>query len=130
MRQALRIGLAAAAAVFVGACDILPPDCSTSVEPAIVVFVREIATGESAAAGARGAVRDGAYTDSLRPFMYAGADPASLLSFRAADERPGTYEVTILKDGYAPWVRSGVRVTRGTCHVNTVTLDAFLERMP
>jgi hypothetical protein len=120
-------GLVAALALWAGGCGLLDPVvCTTGIEPAILVWVYDAATGEPAAYGAEGTVRDGAYVDPLRPAVHASPDPTSLLSFRAADERPGTYEIRVAKDGYEPWVRTGVHAGMGTCHVRTVDLDAHL----
>ncbi len=45
-----------------------------------------------------------------------------------AGERPGVYTITVRKDGYADWTRSGVTVTMtlDRCHVQGVHLDAAL----
>ena len=34
-------------------------------------------------------------------------------------DRPGTYSVTVSKEGYLDWFRDGIVVTEGFCHVNT-----------
>lgn len=101
--------------------------CTASVEPAVVVEIRDARTGAAIAAGARGAVRDGLYLDSLRPYASSGTFPDGLYSRRAADERPGTYVVEVQHLGYRPWMATGVQVDRGECHVGTRTLRAALE---
>jgi hypothetical protein len=102
--------------------------CTTSVEPAIVVEIRDAADATPLAAGARGVVRDGAYTDSLRP--YGSTIEGDMLTRAAADERAGTYAVEVTHPGYGTWQQLGVRVTRGGCHVETVNLVAELGRAP
>ncbi len=102
--------------------------CTTSVEPGIVVAIRDARDGAPLAAGARGAVREGSYTDSLRPAV--GTGEGVLLSRAAAFERPGTYVVTVAHPGYAAWERRGVRVLQGDCHVETVHLVADLDATP
>ena len=59
-------------------------------------------------------------------------EPDTLQSpwLRGAYERAGSYSVLVLKDGYVPWSRSGVRVFEDKCHVITVSLEARLERNP
>jgi hypothetical protein len=99
-----------------------PVVCTANFAPAIVVEVRDGA-GQPAADGARGAVHDGAYVDSLRPNVW---DGGQLLGFRAAYERAGTYTVTVEKPGYQSWQVDGVRVTRDECHVRTQRLVATL----
>jgi hypothetical protein len=102
-------------------------DCDTGIAPAIVVEVRNANTGEPAAAGALGTVRDGTYMDSLYQYSFAGAVP---LSLAGADERPGTYTVTIEKAGYETWTVTGVTVGDSNCHVETVNLTAELAPIP
>jgi hypothetical protein len=101
-------------------------DCTASLEPAIVVEVRDARTGAALAAGARGAVRDGTFVDSLTPYQSATADPRDMYSRRAANERPGVYAVEVRQSGYRPWDTSGVRVPRDVCHVRTQRLRALL----
>ena len=45
-------------------------------------------------------------------------------------ERAGVYEVMAGKAGYLTWKQDGVRVTKDRCHVQTVRLDALLQRPP
>ena len=99
--------------------------CTDSVEPAVVVEIRDSIDETPIAAGASGRVRDGVFTDSLR--AYGSLTPGTLLSRAGADERPGRYLVEVQHPGYADWSESGVRVDRNACHVTTVTLQARLE---
>ncbi len=73
-----------------------------------------------------GYARDGSYVDSLR--AYGSNGQGVLLSLRGANERPGTYTVVILKDGYQTWKKEDVRVRADECHVRTVSLTAELIR--
>lgn len=108
-------------------CDVLDPGiCTTDVQPAIVVQVRDAATQAPAASGATGVVRDGSFTDPMQPLDLG----ENALELRGALERPGTYTVTIDKPGYRQWEQQGVRVRDGSCHVRTVTLQASLVRAP
>lgn len=101
--------------------------CTASVEPAIVVEIRDARTGAAVAANARGAIRDGAYVDSLRPAAFTGVDTTSMFSRAAGLERAGTYDVEVVRAGYQPWRMDDVRVRRDECHVVTRHLDARLE---
>jgi hypothetical protein len=105
-------------------CDVLDPGiCTTDVRPAIVVQVRDAATQAPAASGATGTLRDGSFGTVIRP------DPGeNALGMRGAEERPGTYAVTVDKPGYQQWKQENVRVRDGSCHVRTVTLQASLVR--
>ena len=120
-----------AAGVLTGCNDPLgQPVCTASLDPGVVVEIRDAATGASIADAARGSVREGAYIDSLRPFGSLGPGPGTLFSRRAADERVGIYSIEVLHDGYLPWTAEGVRVTRGVCHVRTQTLRADMIPVP
>jgi len=98
--------------------------CTLNIVPGVVVKVYDAATGLPTAAGARGSVTDGAYTDSLRGAGMTAE--GTLESLAGADERPGLYTVQVHKAGYVDWSRSGVLVRQGTCHVQTVVLTANL----
>lgn len=115
--------------MVIGGCRIFTDDtlCPTVVSPAIVVEIRDARTGIPIAQGAQGAVREGAYVDSLRP--YGGIspdDPATLVSLQAALGRQGTYTVDVQRAGYLAWTTAGVRVARDQCGVRTVVLHADL----
>lgn len=51
-------------------------------------------------------------------------------SIYAAGERAGTYDITITKTGYETWDTNDLIVNEDECHVNTVTVDAFLVPNP
>jgi hypothetical protein len=115
------------ALVAVG-CDLLAPGpCSLEARAGIEVEIRDARTGAPIAADARGAVRDGAYLDSLGPGRLAQPPATGMISRMAAHERAGTYAVEVLHDGYQPWTADGIRVRRGRCHVATVLLRADLS---
>ena len=123
-RTALLLPVAFVAVTFAAAgCD-FPSYCTMSIEPAIEVEVRDAVTEARAATGARGTVRDGDFVDSLR---FSRGNDDGWLWLRAADERPGTYDVRIEKPSYKTWERSRIRVRDGECHVRTVELEARLE---
>lgn len=111
------------AAALLSACD-TTGICDMSAHAGIVIEIRDSATNAPLAATARGAVRDGAYVDSLKP---AGIENFTLISRAAAYERPGTYEVEVVHPGYATWQRIGVVVHPGACHVQTAMLQALLQ---
>lgn len=96
--------------------------CTAQFVPGIVVEVLDSATKASLVQGARGAVQEGAFIDSLHPLS-----PTAL---QAAGERPGTYTVTVVHPGYIDWSRPDVQVHEGVCHVQTVTLQALLQQTP
>jgi hypothetical protein len=108
------------------ACEFNGP-CTTSVEPGLIVRVLDSATGAPAAHDASGLAVDDEYQETLR--NPAPEDPAAELLY-GADEREGTYTVSVAKVGYQPWVREGVQVTGDECHVRTVNLEARLISSP
>jgi hypothetical protein len=103
-----------------------PRMCALSISPAVVVEVRDARTGSFIAADAHGAVREGSYVDSLRPYTFGSSDPASLQSLQAALGRTGTYSIEIEHPGYQRWTISGIRVTKESCGVRTARLRASL----
>jgi hypothetical protein len=112
-------------AAMLSACSDTTATCPPRVPlPAVDVEIREAGTDLPLAAAARGAVRDGAYTDSLQPGR---SDGGVLVSRRAAFERPGIYTVEIVAPGYAMWQRTGVVALEGACGVVSATLLAILE---
>jgi hypothetical protein len=123
-RAAVRNSILASIVILAGVtgCGLLV-DCDTGIAPAVVVEVRDAVTGAPAAADARGIVRDGTYSDSL--YLYEFRDDVPL-SLAGADERPGTYTVTLEKPGYETWTVSAIRVNDSNCHVQTVFLTAEL----
>jgi len=112
-------GLLAVSSIAVACSKDSPGEpCAPFVFYAVWVSVHDDATGARLDT-ARGFIRDGGYVDSLLIDEGVG---------RAGEERPGTYEVVVLKDGYKTWRQSGVAVTRDECHVVTVRLDVSLEK--
>jgi hypothetical protein len=99
------------------ACFLAPRDCDMSAHPAIRLDVRDSVTEATVTEGIRAIARDGTFADTtlFRPVQL-------------AHERPGTYTVTVEKEGYQTWSRTGVRVRDGECHVRTVDLIARLKR--
>jgi hypothetical protein len=120
---ALSVVAAACAAAITASCGLAsePYLCTASVEPAVIVEIRDARSGAPLAAEARGVVRDGAYVDSLRPAESSGV---ALYSRRAADERAGTYAIEVQRIGYQTWTASGISVGRGDCHVETRRVTA------
>lgn len=115
-------------------CDILESRtgvlCTDNFERGLEVRVQDSLTGAPAASGAMLIARDGAYADTAVVPPTAANPDAWVLA--AAGERPGTYTVTVTKDGYLTWERTGVvvRMDDYGCHVVTVELVARLQRTP
>lgn len=124
----MRLGLLSLVGVLAGCGDGGTRLCTASIEPALVLRVVDAGTGQPIADGARGAVVEGEFTDTLRPY---GSDGAGILvSLAAADERPGTYQVWVERQGYQPSSFVAPPVEAGSCHVETLTLDVRLVPAP
>ena len=103
---------------LIAACDLLGPRvCNTIALPAISLDVRDSVTDATITEGFRAIARDGTF-----------ADTALFPPPQLAHERAGTYTVTVEKEGYQTWSRTGIRVRDGECHVRTVDLVARLKR--
>src|SRR6185436_13190337 len=89
--------------------------------PAIDLEIRDSVTSAPIAENAVATVLDGAFGDSLS--LCRQASGGAWLSRCGADERAGTYDILVLHPTHQFWSAHGVQVTRGACHVNTVTLQ-------
>lgn len=116
---------AALLSLTLAGCDVFSPRaCDLGIEPAVEVEIVDAESGEPVAQGAKGVIRDGAYVDSLRPYRSRG--DGTVLSLGAGDARSGVYRVEVVRDGYAPWQRDGVRARRGDCGLETAHVRAAL----
>jgi hypothetical protein len=106
---------------LLAACgDPLGQDCTTDVQPAVAVQIRDARTAAVLTGPATAIAREGAYADTAE--IVAGDSWA-----RLALEREGVYDITVRKAGYREWERAGVPAFDGQCHVQTVTVRADLE---
>ena len=128
MRSKRIVVLVLAAASMTGCSLIFDPGvCTANVAPGVNVLVQDSASGARVASGAQLIARDGAYADSSSyPANHPELDSSPL---QGAFERGGTYSVTVRRAGYRDWTRNNVSVTKGACHVNTVTLTALLQQV-
>jgi len=100
--------------------DNAPQPCTDEVAPALKVIVVNAATAATLGAGITVTATDGTYIDELD---YV----AEVNEFRGADERAGTYIVTVTGTGYDPYVSQPVTVTEDECHVLTQTVNVALQ---
>lgn len=121
MTSLMRLAVFLIVALAATAClDPIGSACTTEVAHSIVVEVRDSVTNEPAALGATLLVQT---PEGLEP--AAGHGHALLITW--GEERSGTFDVTVRKEGYHDWVRRGVPVPSGTCHVQTANLIARLQ---
>lgn len=132
-RRSLALVPAAAACVLLGlqasGCSDGPVFCTAELVPGIAIKIVDAETGAAAACGASAWLVSGSWSELLDDAWNCSA-PDSLQSpwIEGAFERAGSYTVLVLKDGYVPWSRTGVRVSGYDCHVQTVNLEARLVR--
>lgn len=123
-RSQYRSWLMSAAALLAACAPEKPVQlCEYWVLPAIAVEASDASTGTALTATVQGVVREGTYSDSLQ-LCTVGKYPGTRC---AAFERPGTYDVEVRHQGHSTWTTRGVVVTNGSCHVNTVVLQAKLS---
>ena len=94
--------------------------CDLSIPAGLHVTVADAATGESLGASATGTAVGGDTTYTFVALPNSGA--------LIADAFVGTYTVRIEVPGYTPYVRTGVRVRRDECSVQTTSLTARMTR--
>jgi hypothetical protein len=95
--------------------------CPAIVVPSLHVEVVDAATGANLVAGATGTWVTGSESGALEDQERSGQ---RLTAFGPA----GRYGVVVQHAGYAAWGRDNVRVNRGRCGPETVTLRAALVR--
>lgn len=115
--------LISALALSLAACDLFSPQpvCTAEAYAAIALEVRDSVTNAHVGGGSLIVASDGSYADTASTSINRAI-------YGLAYERAGTYTVSVQKPGYQPWSRAGVQVTRGECHVNTVSLVARLQQ--
>ena len=130
VRTLILLCLILAFSVTVSACDSMgdaPVACPDVLTFAIEVEIRNAETGAPEADNATGRITDGDDVETMEPaarIEYQGRPV--LLSLRGAEERAGTYNVLIEKQGFEPWTRTGVEPEVGECGVETERLEAKL----
>ena len=83
-------------------------------------------TGLPISCGASSVILDGEFFDKVKNPSGSGCDDSTALL--GAYEREGTYEVSVFKEGYLDWRVEDISVSSNVCHVNTVTIQAYLEK--
>jgi hypothetical protein len=100
--------------------------CTTEYVPALSIDVFDKETGLPNACGVTVVVQDGDYIEEIS--NEAGNNCQEDFTFKAAGERAGTYDITVSKEGYIDWVHYDTEVTENICHVNTISVQAYLEK--
>lgn len=118
--------------VVLAGCENFPfrgTDCTLIANYGLAVSVVDSITNAPRGAGALVTATDGSFTESTRGGIptAGAAEPKTLY---LVSERKGTYNITVTRDGYALWQKSGVKVTGDECHVRTQEITARLKALP
>lgn len=101
--------------------------CTEEMVPSLRVEVFDKETGFPNACGSTlWVIRSGG--DFTQITNEAGDNCLNTFTFEAAFEEEGIFDLYITKEGYMDWHHYAVNVSSNVCHVNTVTLQAYLEK--
>jgi hypothetical protein len=118
----IRAGVVALLTVAATGCgDYGGHACTASVDPSIILEIRDSVSGVGLADQALTTVTDGGFTDTLE--YFASGDPGWQ---SGPSERAGTYDIAVTVAGYQVWTRDNVVVEEGVCHVRTQRILARL----
>ena len=98
--------------------------CPQVVNPGIAITVLDDQSGEAASCGASATLQESSYEETLTHPEEVTCEPQHTL--QGAFERPGFYNVSVMKEGYENWYAYDVEVSSGVCGVETVELEARL----
>ena len=100
--------------------------CTEEFVPGIRVNVFDKETGFPSACGAKLIIyyEDGTVEEMINYTNDCEED----FTFAGAYENEGVYDIKITKEGYMDWNQLDVQVTANLCHVNTITLQAYIEK--
>lgn len=129
MKSVFGLMLTAFAALLLSACngdddnDIV---CTTEARAGIVITVYDEESGNSLCE-VNGTAHDtnSDFEKDLQNFEELNCSSSHL---SGVYEREGTYQVIVFKEDYEDWVSSDIIVTGDECHVETQTLDVYLEQ--
>ena len=130
MKSKLIITLSIISFVLFGCKEKLTGDgdtvvCTTQAVPAIVIEVFDKQTGEAISCGATAIITDGSFSETVENIDNDNCSDQSTL--QGAHEREGVYDIIVSKENYQDWTASSVEVSASVCHVNTITLQVYLE---
>lgn len=103
-----------------------PISCTANIPPAIEVSVVDKETNQTVICGATIIIEDTNYSEELTHPPYEPCENNYVTSGGLG--RTGIYNVHVYKEGYLDWSVYNIEVTSGTCGVNTVRVEAILEK--
>ena len=100
--------------------------CTASIDPAIRIQVLDKETGFAISCGAKAVISEGDFSEEVENPAGENCNDSQMLI--GADERSGTYDLMVSKEGYLDWYATNIQVSANLCHVNTVTVQAYMEK--
>lgn len=100
--------------------------CIAVVSPAIEVSVVDKETKQTIICGSTIIIEDTNYSQELGHPRYEPCE--NNYSTAGGLGRTGIYNVHVYKEGYLDWSIYNIEVTAGVCGVNTVSIEALLEK--
>lgn len=110
--------------LLASACESSDDDpifCTQEVVPGLRIAVLDATNGQPLVENVEVRAVDGTYQETLE-FLPGLEHP-----FSGADERMGTYTLTVSKPGYQTYTSPPIVVTRDVCHVITQSLTVNLQ---
>ena len=127
MRSRIERCVACAAGAILLGCESTTGDCSTEGIAAVRASITDSLTGAPLAYRSSLIIREGTYVDSV-PYRLTAAESASVGFIDAGNDRPGTYAVTVRREGSRVWTRAGVSAFKEDgCRLNQAVLTVRLQ---
>jgi hypothetical protein len=104
--------------------------CSQGVYPPVVVQLYDQVADTLLLGGGRGEIRDGEFSDSLKPAIF--NENWDVIGYQAGlidgHSRPGVYSLTVERDGFRPVERRNIEARWGRCGVEPAWVRIDMER--
>lgn len=100
--------------------------CTAEFVPALRIDIFDKETGFPNACGVTVTVQDGDFIEEL--INETGNNCNEDFTFSMAGEREGKYDITVIKEGYMDWIQYNTVVTSNICHVNTISVQAYMDK--
>lgn len=100
--------------------------CTEEFVPALRVDVFDKETGFPNGCGVTVTVQDGDFIEELS--NETGNNCEEDFIFSVAGEREGKYDITVIKEGYVDWIQYDTVVTSNICHVNTISVQVYMDK--
>lgn len=116
--------------VLLAACGDSPVlgggSCIAGINYAVIVELYDQDADTLLLAGGRGVIRDGDFTDSLKSTIR--NQDGDIVGYVAGLGRPGTYDLTVERDGFRAVERRGIVAHGNRCGVITTQVRVDMEQ--